>query len=234
MAIKVPPMNNVINLPKGTYPARCVKVMQKVYQFQDHDPQDGIEFTYAVPLKGGGEEEVCRHVSITIGKNSNLKKDMVAIHSEEEWNASLASDEAFEKFLMSTKGKNVLLAIETSTSATSGKQYSKFGFVGQLPDGMSVGPVNTVRDTGTGGQTGFESYGDKRDVGIDDDAPVFEYDLKSMSMEQRTKAQGIILAAGGGATAINDLIWMSPREIPALKKFSIFKIEDDDGQEMFA
>lgn len=232
MAIKIPPMTNIIELPKGTYPARCTKVMEKPYQFQDHEPVEGIEFTYAVPLKGGGHEDVVRHIAITIGRGSNLKKDMIGIHSEEAWNEALKSDKAFEDFLMSTKGKSVLLAIETQTSATSGKQYSKFGFVGQLPEGMSVGPITAPVDTGTGGSTGFEGY---RDAGAVDSDTVYEYDLKSMTEQQQAKAKEIILAAGGGASSDNALVWLSPKEIPALKKFIIFRMpEDDDGAEMFA
>lgn len=129
--MKAPQTKSVI-IPDGTYRALLKHVEEKQKQFGDEPPQEGIRFVYDCYLPDGKTVELSRHLTLTCGLKSILRKDLTALVGDRAFNDAIKSDSAFTALIDTLIGKEVLLATETKTSL-SGNDYTNILSVARMP-----------------------------------------------------------------------------------------------------
>lgn len=197
-----------VAIPSGTYEGVVMKVEEKPRKFQDQPEVEGLLFTYLVALPQGGSVELGRHVTLTVGQKSSLRKDLVALFGEEGFLAGMKNDETFNAMIESCVGKSALLVTELRTS-TNGNQYTNVTGIVPMPPGYSPKAV-----AGTPEPTQPKNG-------------QWCYDISGIAKAQKGAAEQMLTEAG--ATWHKDKkVWVAPIELPKLVRFRNVSIENDE------
>jgi hypothetical protein len=139
--------SNTAPLEAGTYPARCVQIIDLGNQMNDlaGKYQRQVMILWELPterLEINGEDKP-RVMSATYTASLNDKAKLRAIL--ESWRGRGFTDEELESFdLHNILDKTCMLTIVNKTSKTSGKQYSAVGSVSKLMKGVAVAEAETT------------------------------------------------------------------------------------------
>lgn len=143
--MKAPEMKSGVVIPAGTYRATVKAIEEKEKRFGDEPPMPGIRFIYDVSLPDGTAVELSRHLTLSRGKKSFLRADLVSLVGEKAFEIGCESDEAFTAMMDGLIGRELLLKTEVRIGQTSGAEYTNITAVAAMPAKIQKAPAQAGR-----------------------------------------------------------------------------------------